>query len=203
MNRCPLDRPFCNIGSHVDSCYTQRDLSRFTCQPLQFLFQCTDAGYFPDPTDCSSYYLCEPFFNRFNPIRKTCPEGLGYDTRLRRCTAISTNNPCRTISCENGTSEFLTWPGNTQYFYNCVDRSVNVPSGKIPVIYRCPGVASGTIPAFNPTSRTCTYVCNSGRTWVPESITEFYQCNPGLPALFARCPHEFRFNTANSQCVLA
>lgn len=189
----------------MDSCHTQRDLSRFTCQPLQFLFQCTDGGYFPDPTDCSSYYLCEPFMNRFNPIRKACPESLVYDSRLRRCITISTNNPCRTISCDNGTTEFMTYPGNSQYFYNCVDRSVNVPSGKIPVIYRCPGVGSGTNPAFNETTKTCNFICagnSAGRMWVPDSIREFHQCNSGLQASFERCPQEFRFNTANSQCVL-
>lgn len=204
MNRCPLDLPFCNIGSHVDSCHTQRDLSRFTCQPLQFLFQCTDAGYFPDPTDCSGYYICEPFFDRFNPTRKTCPENLIYDTRIRRCAGISTSNPCRTITCENGTSEFQLYPGNAQYFYNCVDRSISVPSGKIPVVYRCPGVGSGTNAAFNAVSKTCTYACSgSGRMWVPDAVREFYQCTAGQQALFERCPQEFRFNTANSQCVLA
>ncbi|XP_063708270.1 uncharacterized protein LOC134836917 [Culicoides brevitarsis] len=202
VNRCPTDRPFCNIGTHVDSCHTQRDPSRFTCQPLPFLFQCTDAGYFPDPMDCSSYFICEPFENRFNPTRKTCPEGLVYESRLRRCTAVSVNNPCRTITCENGTSDFQAYPGNAGYFYNCVDRSINVPSGKIPVIYRCPTAGSGTNVAFNATTRTCSYACNgSGRMWVSDAAREFYQCTSGKQALLERCPQDFRFNSNNGLCV--
>lgn len=201
INRCPLDRPFCYIGPHVDSCHTQRDLSRFTCQPLQFQFQCTAPGYFPDPNDCSSYYICEPFANRFNPSRRTCLEGLAYDSRARRCVSISTSNPCRTISCENGSSDFQVYPGNAGYFFNCVDRSVNVPSGKIPVVYRCP-TALGC--AFNATSGTCNYACGgSGRMVVSDSAREFYQCNVGQQALLERCPRNFVFNNINSQCVIA
>uniref|UniRef100_A0A336M7V1 CSON010835 protein n=1 Tax=Culicoides sonorensis TaxID=179676 RepID=A0A336M7V1_CULSO len=207
ISRCPLDRPFCTIGSYVDSCHVQRDLSRPTCIPLPFLFQCTDAGYFPDPTDCSSYYICEPFMDRFNPTRKTCPDGLIYDPRSRRCFVMSTTYPCRTITCENGTSSFQAYPGNPQYFYNCVERSVTVPSGKIPVLYRCPGIATGnTAVAFNPNLNKCVYNCggsSSGRVWVPDAAREFYQCNYGQQALLERCPRDFTFNAQNSQCVIS
>lgn len=72
------------------------------------------------------------------------------------------------------------------------------------MIYRCPGVSSGTNAAFNPTTQTCTYACSgSGRVWVPDVVREFYQCNLGQPAKLERCPWDFRFNSANGRCVLA
>lgn len=79
-----------------------------------------------------------------------------------------------------------------------------MPSGKIPVLYRCPGEAGGTNAAFDGATKTCKYACSgSGRWWVSDAVKQFYQCAAGRQALLERCPEEFRFNSANAQCVLA
>lgn len=201
VNRCPSDLPFCAIRDGGDYCSVTRDLSRFTCQPLSFLFQCTDAGYFPDPTDCTSYYICVPFGNgnHYNPVRYSCGENSIYNSRLRRCTPLTQNTPCNTVNCVDGTSAFLTFPGNSQYFYNCVERSVRVPSGKIPVVYRCLSTVSGNPATF--VNGTCSYLCPStGRFEVPDRSKDFLQCNSQRVPILNECPGNLAFDTTVSLC---
>lgn len=204
INICPTTGPFCKSGFKNDYCDTTRDPARFMCQPLSFLFHCTDVGYFPDPIDCTAYYICVPvpsMTNHFNAERRSCDTGLIYNGNTRKCVVPNNSILCRTVNCEQSTSEFKTFPGYTQYFYNCVERSIRIPSGKIPVMYRCPGP---TNVAFNSTSNTCYYNCNGwsqGRIAIPDKADEFYQCNYGSQALLESCPKPYLFSAARSICT--
>lgn len=165
--------------------------------PLPFLFQCTDLGYFPDPTDCTRYYICTKSTinpNRYIPLHRVCDIGLIYNANTRKCVSPTNTAICRTVSCKNGTSDFKVFPGYGQYFYNCVERSIRVDSGKTPVMYRCPGPSNVV---FNSTTGDCAYACgsssSSGRMMIPDKTNEFFQCNYGSQAILERCPNGLRF----------
>ena len=55
-------------------------------------FECAHDGYFPDPDNCSKYYLCAGA----TVTQHDCGEGLTWDAELQLCGWANT------IECKNG-----------------------------------------------------------------------------------------------------
>ena len=55
-------------------------------------FECAHDGYFPDPDNCSKYYLC----SGASVTQHDCGEGLTWDAELQLCGWANT------IECKNG-----------------------------------------------------------------------------------------------------
>lgn len=59
-------------------------------------FMCTSTGRFPDPTNCSNYYMCSPrATGGFYQYLYNCPGGALFNSVTRLCT-LSANVTCGT-----------------------------------------------------------------------------------------------------------
>lgn len=203
IRECPSTTPYCTTRDGNDYCTASRDINRSSCFLDKYVFECTDAGYFPDPTDCNAYYVCVPRYgdSQFNAERIECGENSSYNSKVRRCAPPHvTSNPCNVINCRNGSSAFEPYPSNSQYFYNCVEKSTKEMSGKQPVMYRCPSTLTGTPAAFG--NGTCTYSCpGRGRYEVTDSRYNFIECSAARAiGRLEECPYGHEFNSTNGRC---
>lgn len=148
-------------------------------------FVCTYKGRFPNPSDCSAYYLCAyDFSGKLFLTYMTCPGNLVFNPHSQFCTSPdkyncvpTTTTPIPTPNeCESEGN--FPYPGDCTKYYMCISVS---PGNFLKVDMTCPE------PTFfnpDPAVSACTrdYVCpippcNDGG-FLCASASSFYECDP-------------------------
>lgn len=188
----------------ADYCSNRPDSQRRVCADQlpqkETDFYCTSEGYFPDPTNCSSYIICYlDNTGTLVPRRYNCPNKhfiFNYYGN-KECSSYSNPPPslCPVLNCTNDFNSFLkVYPRNTQYYYFCLPDSSGI--GK-PIVFRCENGWT-----FN--GQRCVYSCpREGNFALSGNNTEFISCfQQSTPRsyLIRSCPQDFVYNSRLGHC---
>lgn len=101
--------PYCVKGK----CSASPDMEDPNCVTA---FTCTWSGYFPDPTDCTKYHVCEKAGKE--SVLFQCPHNYVYDSALNLCTSRSQLG-CNTVDCTGVVDHMVLYGGNPAYYAFC------------------------------------------------------------------------------------
>lgn len=206
---CGKSQPFCAVSEKGDSCSTVD-----TCATSQggagSPFQCTGLGYFPNPSNCSSYYFCSLNADKteYVPTLFNCPNGNVFSPSSGSyCTRYNSwLNNCKTVNCANALKNVtqsyvkITYGLSQQYYALCI--TGGDPSN--PLIFVCP---ANTVPNISGFPATCEYRC--WRTGFFENTLDssrYFECylNNFLryESVERTCPQGSSFDSGRSECVV-
>ncbi|XP_046995362.1 probable endochitinase [Schistocerca americana] len=110
VNVCPTGT-YCSADCSLECLETVPCVTTTISPTTEQPFVCTSTGRFPDPTNCSNYYMCSPISTGgFYQYLYNCPGGSLFDSVRRLCT-LSTNVTCGTSS--TSVSPTVTTPTGT------------------------------------------------------------------------------------------
>ncbi|CAO1400925.1 unnamed protein product [Diamesa serratosioi] len=164
---CPTGT-YCKVTTTNDVTFEGQCLPDLTCTTI---FYCDDAGIYPNPSDCQSYYQCSA--KAAAPVLKTCysggvfsPSAAGY------CTPRIGNLNCFTLTCPTTGGGQLIKFGNTQRYY------AQCSPGSPPLMRACPKGSN-----FKEATKKCEYVClGLGNFPHLEDAQKYFTCTytPGI-----------------------
>jgi hypothetical protein len=139
-SKLQASRGTCPLSTHFDPHYTDCEVgdcsSSMQNQPLSSpaaarlpvdmhngTVQCTDAGLFPDPTNCTAYFVCD---GSAQAVRRVCPLGTYYNSSYRYCepgTCLMGETPTskpttKTLQCTSSSDTFPD-PSNCHRYFRC------------------------------------------------------------------------------------
>lgn len=128
MVHCAADQ-VCNPGKGC----TQN--SNTFCPYRQF--QCSDIGTYPDPYDCTVYYICEPVAEGFKKTKMKCSKG-SFNSATSSCGYQMSSTSCITTPIPLCQSIFQMGPvpDNLNIFYICIPNDADHTLA--PSLFRCP-----------------------------------------------------------------
>lgn len=94
-------------------------------------FECTSEGVFPNPFDCSQYYICD---KDLKETKNTCLQSKGYSVITKNCSLDLTDPQCQYRPECDSKFDSGPWQGDENIFYLCAPNS-----GALKIeLYRCP-----------------------------------------------------------------
>ncbi|KAG8229755.1 hypothetical protein J437_LFUL007053 [Ladona fulva] len=164
----------CNEGDYCDDSTASCTNKIPSSCPADFT--CMDSGYYPDPSDCTKYYICYPSDNIFLASAQYCAANQVYSTSKKICVPKIKLSDCHTVKCPAGVVQHAVFPGDASYYVICRD-------GK-------------------PEYVTCK---SAGRMPDPDHCNQYYECTAGwLGSKFTltshSCPPGLGFNKATLLC---
>ncbi|KAJ6646175.1 hypothetical protein Bhyg_01386 [Pseudolycoriella hygida] len=176
------DRPHCNEGGCTATQSAECVVSE--------VFRCTDAGYFPDPQDCTKYHLCAAAGATDGAVATyKCPNGYTYNTETTLCKL---NGYCYKVNCTGDPFGYTIYPGNYTFYASC-------RGDDVPWILRCP-----KLNVFSVNESKCVFQCPfEGRIADPDSQLRYYECYlEGNTYYYTRekCVDGYLFDQGSQQC---
>nr|QKV49919.1 insect intestinal mucin 3 [Locusta migratoria] len=127
-------------------------------------FICLETGKFPDPTNCSRYYVCSPKSSGgFYTLQFSCPASSLFNPSTKQCSSSFTCPNTGLTGTSNSTESLVVTttsrpftceepgrfadPVDCKSYYVCSPKS---SGGFYELHYQCPSTS-----AFNPTTRQC------------------------------------------------
>lgn len=202
-----LGRNFCLSGTpHTLDCYKQTRnsfcnpetlecvVTKVPCKKLNYKFTCPGEGYYPDPYNCSKFFICSGS-NQIAVHGSCFDKEAFYNPKLQVCEA--------NISCHNFTSNGLCYlkdrtiqvhPLDKRFYFLCSEDSH--------VLKKC-----AETHIFNPFTLRCEISCNQpGKLVDPENNKCFYDCVStgavnGFDKLYKCCQRHEIFSEQLGACV--
>lgn len=132
------DRPFCSNGACTA-------VAPDNCLPA---FRCTDAGYYPDPLNCSRYHLCgEAGAIGTSMATYECPNGFVYNPVTTMCKLSAAPGDCALINCTADPFGYVLYPADNTFFASCTP-------DEDPLMLKCPQYH-----VYNPAAFLCVRFC--------------------------------------------
>ena len=153
-------------------------------------FTCVRDGTFPDPTDCTRYYVC---LNSIPYAYKCDRPGLNYDSSREACASAVT---CYTFNCRGKHGVKIAYGKTANIFAYCVN-------GSAYVVDRCPGNYE-----LNADTQKCEPVCSSEGN-IPDvaRCNKYYKCvkrdaySSSYTITSEECPQSYGFDSRSLRCV--
>ncbi|CAD7089576.1 unnamed protein product [Hermetia illucens] len=156
-------------------------------------FRCTSRGQFPDPLDCSRYYLCDGAGTN-KAYAYVCPSNFVYDSKSGLCKRTT----CLTIDCSKTPNKYVIFGGDPSILAYCLDNGSN----KETILFRCPDTQSMQ---YDPNTLQCTYRCSiEGRFADRLDCRSFYECyreGGVLQAKHQKCPEGYSYDQVAGICI--
>jgi len=156
-------------------------------------FRCTDAGYYPNPLNCSRYHLCSGAGAEGPGVATyECPSGFVYNPLTTMCKLSASPSDCATIDCSADPIGYVLYPADNKFFASC-------DPGEEPLVLKCPQDN-----VYVPSEYRCVFKCpREGRIADPLDKTKFYECYFDGSTYFSQslqCVDTYEFSAAIQQC---
>lgn len=168
--------------------------------------RCQEDGWFANPDDCTSYYVCKDGASQ----ERHCPEGFKFDS-IRHCTLDNDADCGKPDSQQSPSDREVTCPEDYGYFPDPNDchKYITCTNGK-PRIDICPdqtyyinNVGCSFTPGRCPSESSSTSnVCKSPNEMYPVQgqCRKYIQCKNGHPTM-KDCPFGKGFDYVKKMCV--
>ena len=193
---CPLPIPYCVTYGNQGSCSSK--LAPGTHNDT--VNSCTSAGFFPDPRDCTAFYICTS--DREHGIPRNCPDGEIFSEVTSRCKKPSSSAECMTVNCATsmGNGVFSPYGISKKYFAYC-DTPAHPNDLENISMYQC---ANGAEFDRTPSVSKCIFRCKSiGKFENSLDQSTYYNCySSGKDATgkLEECPNGWHFHFATQGC---
>lgn len=164
--KCPMSLPYCVEGQCGSQPSKQCSEIPIVPEPGKRSELCPAAGFYPDPTQCNRFNLCDA---KLRAIPYMCPEYYVYDPLTNLCKTFTQNHDCPVLDCQLYINRFASYPLDRSLYAFC-----GISDGRpIVSLYQCP---SETF--FDPETQSCVFGCieGEGKFAHPEDRSKYYLC---------------------------
>uniref|UniRef100_A0A1L8E477 Putative peritrophin-like protein n=2 Tax=Nyssomyia neivai TaxID=330878 RepID=A0A1L8E477_9DIPT len=166
VTQCESERRYCNRD--LKMCVSDPPAGQGEClEGPSTNFNCMAAGFFPHPTDCSTFYEC---LDNGIAFENSCPPGYSWSGNEMACHQKLTPTDCGTFNCRPYPDTFQRLTSNAAYYAYC---GFIVNSQQEILIFKCPRVNE----VFNLTKLTCEFSCPEEKLYAdPDNASYYYLC---------------------------
>nr|CAD7463395.1 unnamed protein product [Timema tahoe] len=195
-----LNDTLCDIKTHT--CTTEGGSTCKKPRPDDYSFTCQTSGTFPDPFDCTKYYVCyvNSTKNEEPIIDGTCPEGSAFDVHTLSCALPNTDRVCTDLpvpTCNSTSGLIGVLERNPTIYYICTKKN----NSTFPELFRCDkgyydvslgecrlSSGSETTTAVPTTTKSSIFNCVLPGIYAdPKDCQSFYVCPDSLKVYRDSC----------------
>nr|CAD7202728.1 unnamed protein product [Timema douglasi] len=210
-----LNDTLCDSRTHT--CTPEGGTTCKKPRPDDYSFTCQTSGTFPDPFDCTKYYVCyvNSTENGEAIIDGTCPGGSAFDVLTLSCALPNTDRVCTDLpvpSCNSTPGIIGVLERNPSIYYICTKKD----DSTFPELFRCDvgyfdvslgecRLSSGpeTTAVVPTTTKSSVLTCvEPGIFPDPDSCISFYVCPVNLQGYTTNCLSGMYFDPDTISCEL-
>nr|ABV44751.1 peritrophin-like protein [Phlebotomus papatasi] len=178
-------------------CSATPDDSNPSCKdPQKSDFTCTGEGYFPDPDQCTRYYICPGPLQ--DAVAYDCPTNYVYKSKERGCGRRVNALDCATVDCSKTPNEFGVYKNDPAYYYFCLSDK----NTKKTVVMKCLDEVNSQ---YDPNVGECTFRCSKEGKFVDVlDCTKYnvcYKVGSTFQVDSVQCPTGYFFDPVGSKCA--